>query len=305
MLGKQKTSLRICWIIAIALAAIWGGQSLSADSVAYAEKKASHGDDKLMQGLDCNACHNTKGWALSNAAGAQGGFDHAKTGFPLTGEHNKVICTDCHKPKQGVSRDCFSCHADQHRGKLGLQCDSCHNTQSWLQTRAIRRHRLTRLPLTGMHAVLDCTSCHIRQSARQYQAVPADCFACHKTDYLGSDVHPSHVGNPATGTPAFSRDCSQCHQASGWSPAFVNPLAVQSQAIQSPPKNHDTVFVLSRGPHRGAPCTTCHVGKTRSRAVTCAGCHIHNPVALRRQHGKFVSRSATSCLGCHPQGGMR
>lgn len=274
----------------------WGTPS------AHSKDKPKH-DDRALQGLDCSACHTTEGWALSDRAGQKGGFNHAKTGFPLTGEHERVICTGCHQPKVSVSRDCFSCHKDKHRGRLGLQCDSCHNSKSWQQTRAIKRHRLTRLPLTGTHAVLDCTSCHLRRSDRQYRPVPADCFACHEADYRG-DIHPPHQGDATSGQAPFSRVCSQCHQTSGWSPAFINPntqlLQTERRALQ-----HDRVFVLSSGPHRRAQCSSCHPIASAPKMTACNGCHAHSAAALRKQHGRRVPSTAMSCITCHPRGRLR
>lgn len=263
----------------------------------------SRGKREALQGLDCSACHTGQSWPMSNTAGQRGGFDHARTGFPLSGEHGAVLCTNCHKPKQKVSRECASCHQDQHRGRLGLQCDSCHNPRSWQQTRASRRHRLTRLPLTGMHAVLDCSSCHLRRNDRQYQPVPADCFACHEDDYR-RDIHPSHLADAATGKAAFSRQCSNCHQASGWSPAYISSAGSLLSKVTRR-ADHDKHFLLSRGSHRSATCQSCHTTPARPKSFTCLGCHAHSPVQLQKQHAGPVPTSPLSCLGCHPRGRSR
>jgi hypothetical protein len=269
---------------------------------APADAKRKRHDSSVIGNLDCSACHTPDSWALSNRAGAKGAFDHDKTGFPLTGEHGKVLCTSCHKPKQQVQRECFSCHKDRHRGRLGRQCDACHNSTKWTQTRAIRRHRMTRLPLTGMHAMLDCTSCHVRRNDRQFLPVPADCFSCHEQEYRSPNIHPVHQGDPNDpSVQPFSRDCSQCHQPSGWSPAYVNPSALQS-SLRSPPAGHDRVFVLSRGAHRGARCESCHPSSKLYKLVSCSGCHVHNRATLRRQHGRWVPNNAVGCMRCHPRG---
>ncbi len=260
-------------------------------------------DDKVLQGLDCSACHNTNSWGMSDLAGRRGGFDHDRTGFPLTGEHGKQLCTSCHAPKRKVSRDCYTCHRDSHRGKLSRLCESCHNTTSWRQTRAIKDHRLTRLPLTGMHAVLDCTSCHLQRGKRQYQPVPADCFACHEKEYRG-DIHPIHTGDPATGQPPFSRICSQCHQAASWTPAYIRAASSLSTSANATLVTHDRFFLLSHGPHRNSSCQSCHVSQRKGK-VSCQGCHVHSRVRLRQQHKVRVSFSSSSCLACHPRGGRR
>ena len=104
---------------------------------AASKRKKRHRSSVVGQ-LDCSACHTTQDWALSDSAGATGGFDHAKTGFPLTGDHKVTPCTGCHKAGVQVKRDCFSCHADQHQGRLGLQCDSCHNTVEFRDVKSLR-----------------------------------------------------------------------------------------------------------------------------------------------------------------------
>jgi len=272
---------------------------------ASAKRKSRH-RDSVLAGMDCSACHTTEGWALSDTAGAKGGFDHDKTGFPLTGEHEKTICTGCHKPKTQVRRECFSCHTDRHRGRLGLQCDACHNAKSWSDTRAIRQHRLTRLPLTGVHAVLDCTSCHIRRNEREFLPVPADCFACHADDYRRPDVHPNHQGDPNDPSVApFSRDCTMCHRPSSWTPAVVEPSSVQAPLLVQV-QSHDRVFALSFGKHRGADCKSCHPSPRNMRLASCNGCHAHDKATLRKQHGRFLSpQNASQCLSCHPRGAAR
>lgn len=261
-------------------------------------------NDKVLQGLDCSACHNTDSWGMSDSAGQKGGFDHDKTGFPLTGEHGKKLCTSCHAPKRKVSRDCFTCHKDQHRGRVGRQCEACHNSNTWQDTGAIKKHRMTRLPLTGMHAVLDCSSCHVQRANRQYQPVPSDCFACHEKDYRGN-IHPIHTGDAATGQAPFSRVCSQCHQTASWTPAYIRSASsVQNSSMASTISTHDKVFVLSYGAHRDATCRSCHsLGKTRT--TRCEGCHVHSRTRLRQQHKMRVPSSARACLGCHPRGGRR
>lgn len=156
-------------------------------------KQARHAS--ITEGLDCSACHTTRGWkALSEdfgaSAGADGGFDHARTGFPLTGRHQHVACTGCHQGQERITRECSGCHTDVHERRLGQSCDECHDAKSFRDVQAIALHARTRLPLTGMHVLADCTECHRATGPRQWSGVPADCFACHADDYRRSDVHP-------------------------------------------------------------------------------------------------------------------
>jgi hypothetical protein len=260
---------------------------------------------------DCSDCHTTAGWSMSSMAGAGGGFDHARTGFPLTGAHDQVACVGCHQTGRTTARECAGCHEDDHQGRLGLQCDQCHDARTWRSTRAIRRHRMTRLPLSGVHALLDCTACHIRTADRTWTEVPADCFACHEKDYR-SDIHPVHQGDPDNPALApFTRDCGVCHRPIAWSPAVVNPAIFRSIIALSGARpgtrsDHDLRFPISFGKHRGAPCESCHPVQATPRLVACTGCHAHSPLRLRRDHkGAAVATDGAGCLGCHPGGAAR
>lgn len=266
------------------------------------EEPSAHGGS-LTEGIDCSACHTADGWRMGGGSGS-GGFDHARTGFPLAGRHRTVGCTTCHAPGRQPRRACTSCHADNHQGRLGRDCDSCHSDRGWQHVRAIAMHRRTRLPLTGMHALLDCTECHVRTGERQWSSVPSDCFACHEGDYRRSDVHPSHLG--LSSTAAFPRDCAQCHRASGWSPAVIDPGALPRSAGLVAPEDHDLRFPISHGPHRGTECAACHASPAVPSAVRCTGCHAHNPVRLRMQHTSVAaSVQGPACLSCHPGGAAR
>lgn len=263
----------------------------------------------LTEGMDCNACHTEASWATFGT-GAGGGFDHSRTGFPLSGRHRQAGCADCHAAGTQISRTCASCHRDPHQRRLGEDCSECHSALSFQVGDALQKHRATRLPLTGMHALLDCTECHRRSTEPRFSSVPANCYACHAEEYRRSDIHPLHTG--VTGDPsqpAFPTDCAQCHRATGWSPAVVDPnqlrAALAQQALMAPP-SHDLVFPIARGPHRGAACGDCHLDTRRPELARCTGCHAHSPVKLMQQHdSKAVDARARACLGCHPGGVAR
>ena len=264
----------------------------------------------ITAALACSACHTTNGWK-TQASGSeqQGGFDHSKTGFPLTGLHTNVACVSCHLPKRATpSRECSACHADFHRGRLSPSCDRCHSATGWKVTRPLEIHRLTRFPLTGMHALADCNECHLRAADHQWSGTPVQCFGCHDKEYNRPNLRPLHQG-PGVTEP-FSRDCSICHRPIAWAPAFVRPTAtgiapgaLQAQAV--PPPRHDLRFPISFGPHRTATCADCHASEKIPQAVRCTGCHAHEPLTLARIHKQPVSILGGSCLGCHPGGARR
>jgi len=79
-------------------------------------------------GKDCGACHSTSGWLPAT-------FNHALSGFPLTGAHLGLACTRCHPNNnfKNASPDCASCHGDPawHAGSFGTNCSACHSTTNW------------------------------------------------------------------------------------------------------------------------------------------------------------------------------
>ncbi|HET7501567.1 MAG TPA: hypothetical protein VFK02_11205 [Kofleriaceae bacterium] len=254
----------------------------------------------FVDDMDCSACHTADSWRLAQGAGASG-FDHDRTGFPLRGAHVQTGCGGCHNAQRGGPRptaSCDGCHRDPHRGRNDGTCEECHVATAWSDTRTLEQHRRTRMPLTGRHALIDCTACHRRSGERATSDVPADCYACHRTEYHAITVHPIHDGSD--GTQPFSRDCGLCHRTSGWQPAIANPDGLAAAVARA---GHDARFVLTTGSHRAAPCAACHLDARRTRLVRCDGCH--QDTALRAQHRMPVARAATACLGCHPRGAAR
>jgi hypothetical protein len=259
----------------------------------------------VTEGLDCGACHTPDGWKGLSSSSGSSGFNHDRTGFPLRQRHANVPCAGCHRSDQTLTRQCAGCHRDAHGGQLGAACDGCHSAASWYQTAAFARHRQTRLPLTGMHALTDCRDCHQRTSERTWTTSSAECYSCHAADYQRPDIHPLHVGVPGDAQqPPFPRDCSQCHRPSGWLPAFVRGDLASGVLALSSAAEHDRLFPLSYGPHRGAECASCHVSPAAPQSLRCTGCHAHDDVKLRQQH-RQVAAFGAACLSCHPGGRAR
>ena len=79
------------------------------------------------------------GWTEPTGAG----FDHASTGYPLTGAHATQSCESCHLGgrMKGTPRTCESCHnnrvvAGKPRDHIPTTspCDDCHRTTAWVPT---------------------------------------------------------------------------------------------------------------------------------------------------------------------------
>lgn len=301
MTGQAGTRGFLLFGLALAIAL---GLSVPNLGVAAPEPRPAH-RSSVTAGLDCDACHTPDSWKSVGAASGQSGFDHSKTGFPLSARHANVPCAGCHRSDRQITRQCSGCHEDAHAGQLGAACDNCHSAATWYQTEAFARHRQTRLPLTGMHALVECRDCHQRTADRAWTTSAADCFACHADDYRRPDIHPLHVGvagDPAQ--PPFSRDCAQCHRATGWLPVFVDTSLVDIGLALASSRAHDRLFPISHGPHRGADCASCHSSSATPRAVRCNGCHAHDEVKLLARH-QGVAAYGAACLVCHPGGSVR
>jgi len=282
-------------LAAVLLVAFAGVAPAAPASLTMRPQPAVH--DGFVDDMDCAACHTAAGWQLAATAGASG-FDHDRTGFALRGAHVQTRCTGCHTGAAKPVASCDGCHRDPHRGRNDGTCAECHTPTAWSDTNTLEQHRRTRMPLTGRHAVLDCTACHRRTGERAFSDVPADCYSCHRAEYQARTLHPVHDGS--SGAAPFSRDCGLCHRTSAWTPAITDPNALVTVARTL---DHETRFVLATGSHRAVACAACHADPRRAQRVRCDGCHT-DP-ALRTQHRAPVARSATACLGCHPRGAAR
>ena len=230
---------------------------------------------------DCSICHSTSGWSPSS-------FNHASV-FPLTGAHATLACATCHVNNNftSVGTTCVSCHQNDYNGTTNpnhksagfpTDCAVCHTTTAWQP--ATFDHSTTGFPLTGAHASLACTSCHV---GGQFTGTPTDCYSCHKTDYTNT-TNPNHAASQ------FPTTCATCHTTTTWAGATFN----------------HTWFPIYSGTHAGkwTTCADCHVNSSNYAVFSCITCHVHDSASVTPEHrnvGGFVY-SATSCYTCHPSG---
>jgi len=223
----------------------------------------------------CESCHNTTAWVPST-------FDHASTGFDLTGQHTSLQCSSCHDGTTSGASQLFSCHesdyntAPEHVAQsYPTTCEDCHNTDTWDD--AVFDHSTTNFPLTGAHTTVDCASCH----TNGYSGTPTECFACHENNY-------NNASNPDHQTLGLATTCETCHTTdSGWAPA------------QFP--DHDNYYQLV-GAHASISndCATCHNGDYNNTPNTCFGCHesdYNSTTNPPHQSAQFP----TDCESCHTQ----
>jgi len=129
-------------------------------------------------GTDCAVCHTPVKWDEAS-------FDHAKTAFPLDGQHRTVECEQCHVNKvfKGTPTECVACHADPtfHAGAFGTDCASCHTTSGWTPAQYRGSHPfITHEGGSGInHGHTSCRTCH-PSTVYEYT-----CLACHSNNQGG------------------------------------------------------------------------------------------------------------------------
>jgi len=144
----------------------------------------------------CESCHTPQGYIPSTYAVRQ----HALASFTLTGSHQAVMCTACHKMKsyRGVRKrqfvwngdvTCATCHENVHAKQFRVAtyggCESCHVTTEWKWFRF--DHNKTKFSLADKHATTPCAACHTVRDRRgkilrvRYGGTPTRCLDCHQT----------------------------------------------------------------------------------------------------------------------------
>lgn len=252
---------------------------------------------KGATGKDCVTCHsdhNGVDFNLIHWEPSLQAFDHSKTGYPLTGGHAGLACNQCHNAKNiptnqssvivvkdlnrtylGLSRDCNSCHADEHDGQLGLNCASCHTEANWKPATKFD-HATAKFPLTGAHASVACEKCHSTVAAPKpyvkYVGIAfAKCSDCHADPHHG----------------AFKNSCESCHNAASWKQVRLTEGFDHSK----------TTFPLLGG-HKTVPCEGCHKTGDFKASIPykqCIDCHLPDP-----HRGQFAqSRFGADCSFCH------
>ena len=202
-------------------------------------------------GLKCNDCHSETGWDRTR-------FDHDRdTEYPLEGKHREVKCDVCHTGKlhkKKLDTECVSCHRgdDEHSGRYGRKCQSCHKPRGWGKLE-LDHDGDTEFPLRGRHQEVRCASCHRGEVYTEKLAM--DCFSCHGPD----DVHKGQEGE----------QCEQCHDEDGWGGRVRF--------------EHDMASFPLIGMHAVTPCEECHLTSAfKMVASDCNVCHQPDDVHKRR-----------------------
>ena len=242
-----------------------------------------HADIHRSQfGSDCERCHTVKGWDIRTDRVRQ----HTNR-FPLFGAHATLECADCHKGEAvgqftGLQTTCLSCHnadfqkavnPDHKALNFPTTCETCHSADTWFDAK-FDHFKFTGFALTGAHATLECTACHI---GGRFQGTPADCYGCHAKDF-NATTNPPHV------QAGISQQCQTCHTTAAWIPATFD--------------HSKTVFPLT-GAHVGVACNLCHLnGQFANTPTDCYGCHAkdYNGTTNPNHAQSGISQQ---CQGCH------
>lgn len=224
---------------------------------------------------DCSMCHSSIAWIPSS-------FNHAATGFALTGKHATITCADCHGGTIAhLDPTCSVCHkADISVSKVvnhnlgnfltGKTCDMCHSTTIWKPSSFT--HAATAFPLTGTHTSTSCNSCH----TANYAGTAKDCYTCHSSNYKSS-VNPPHA-SPAL-SAIFVTTCSNCHSTNLWRPTTWSHKQYYDITVK----------------HSSRLCSDCHTSWANPAAPQCISCHQSD---FSKEHNSSHSKDCWKS-GCH------
>jgi Zn finger protein HypA/HybF involved in hydrogenase expression len=230
----------------------------------------------------CETCHDTINWM-------DGKFNHAQTGWALTGSHTVPprACSDCHVNSNYKLNQtaCVTCHQKDYNStnnpphaQVGFPttCEVCHDTIVW--TDSTFDHSKTAFPLTGSHTVppRQCTDCHVNNN---WTTLPTDCYGCHKADYQSTN-------NPNHAAAGFPTTCATCHDTKVWADATFN----------------HTWFPTTHGGANGV-CSTCHTNPNDYSVFTCTNCHLKPQTDQNHQGVSGYVYNSVNCYQCHKSGG--
>lgn len=230
-------------------------------------------------GKKCETCH-TPGPSTTASVSRPGSkkptsnwndsiYNHDKTEFPLKGKHQKVACDPCHPgilAQEKLDTACFPCHKndDQHKGRYGKKCQSCHTPKEWKHS--IYDHDKTKFPLKDKHRKVACDACH--RGPSEEKKLPMDCHNCHQAD----DVHKGQEG----------KQCERCHNQRGWRVEVFF--------------DHDLTRFPLIGLHAVTPCEECHLEATYKQTPSdCLSCH--------KPHDDHKGSLGPKCAPCHNPNG--
>jgi hypothetical protein len=217
---------------------------------------------KGARGRNCTSCHSTNGWDVIKET-SDLAF-HAKTRFPLVGEHDGVACKLCHGPFKGEREPTY-------KGLHYTRCDDCHFDAHNDQLDEVKLDR--NLSLNRRLKLPDAP----KPAAASPQPAATDCSACH--DERG--FFPAFFEREDHEVTTYALDGS--HQAVGCRGCHANNTQTPRSVRRSRKR-----FAKATG--RATPVST--VVFARETTDDCAACHadVHQ--------GQFAAREE-GCKACH------
>jgi hypothetical protein len=230
------------------------------------------------------------------------GFDHAQTGFALTGKHATLICESCHVDNKlkGTPRACVACHnGSLAKGKpkdhppAGTQCTQCHTTRNFHPFAV--NHTMISQPCATCHngrtafgkpanhipANDQCDDCHVTTSRKDvrvdHRDVIGPCASCHNGK-IAMGQPKDHIAAPST--------CGSCHTTF----QFKNPIVNHSMLFQPCATCHNGVIAMGKPPNHLPSPETCEDCHTPSFDRTFASASFDHSIALG------------DCASCHVAG---
>jgi hypothetical protein len=246
-----------------------------------------HADIHRRQfGANCETCHTVKGWQISLTQIR----DHQNR-FPLVGAHAMLQCDDCHKNAAagqftGLSTACYSCHQKDFQTPVlnhvsagfPTTCESCHTVDTWFNAK-FDHLKFTGYALTGAHATLPCTACHVNNV---FAGTPATCYACHTTDFVNTN-NPPHV------QLNLPHDCGTCHSTTDWLNAKFDHTLYANYPLT--------------GMHATLSCIQCHTNNNYVNTPTaCYACHQADFTGTTNPN-HVAAGFPTDCSLCHTTSG--
>jgi nitrate/TMAO reductase-like tetraheme cytochrome c subunit len=242
-----------------------------------------HADIHRRQfGTSCEDCHTVRGWKVD----VQSVRQHTNR-FPLVGAHAAANCESCHRGAAsgafaGLSTACISCHqadyqaartVDHKASNFSTACESCHGMTTWRGAR-FDHNTATRFQLTGAHASVSCTSCHV---GGRFAGTSTDCFGCHSRDF-DATTNPNHKSS------GFPTNCESCHNSTQWLGASFD---------------HSRSRFPLTGAHTSVACQQCHVGGRLAGTVQeCVGCHATQYQSTSSPN-HLAAGFSQQCASCH------
>jgi hypothetical protein len=252
----------------------------------------------------CSGCHDTVAWTDSITA-----FNHAVTGWALTGAHATGTCVSCHVNNNYnlTSTACYPCHTTDWTSTQTLggnvpnhitagfpqTCDTCHDTTAWADSTF--NHNNTGFQLTGLHATsVQCAQCHSSAAGGYNLPPPTGCGDqyCHQSDYNGTN-NPVHS---AAGTTFATTNCANCHTT--------------ASAFTTTSWSHTSTGWPLTGNHQMSPagmttnCNQCHVGNNYGlNSTACYPCHTTDWTSTQSLGGNVPNHITAgfpqTCDTCH------